>query len=82
MAFWLTLDQIYLALVKPGGHFICSVPTIWFQTYHGHPDDYWRFTNSAFFKILFDPIRYTIMESREIKTIENVDTLAAIGEVR
>lgn len=77
-AFWLTLDQIHKA-VKHGGLFFVSLPTIEFQVFHQHPDDYWRFTPSAFDKIILNPKRYTVLERLEISTGTLVDTLAGVG---
>lgn len=80
-AFWLTLAEIKRVL-RVSGYFVCSVPTINFTTYHGHPDDYWRFTYSAFFDILLDPSSYALIEHREIATHEQVDTLIGIAQKR
>lgn len=78
-AFWLTLETI-ARILRPGGAFLLSVPTIFFRIYHPHPDDYWRFTAPAFFNILMDPARYVLDEQREISTYaDGPDTLIAIG---
>lgn len=80
-AFWLTLDEIHRAL-RRGGYFICSVPTIAFTTFHGHPEDYWRFTDSAFTDIIMRLDRYKTIDRRDFRTVGDVDTFAAIGKKR
>jgi len=80
-AFWETLREIRRAL-KPGGFFVCSVPTIAYTTYHPHPDDYWRFTGSAFFNLIMSPLYYHLVDRRDIRTTGDVDTYAAIGRRR
>lgn len=76
-AFWLTLPEIWKTL-KPGGWFICGIPTIHFRTYHGFPDDFWRFTESSFFGILL--AGYELIDSKGICTFPpEVDTLIAIA---
>lgn len=80
-AFWLTLEEIYNVL-RVGGLFICSVPSIAFTVYHPHPDDYWRFTEPAFFKLIMRPDRYELLDRRDIRTVGDVDTYAGIARKR
>lgn len=83
-AFWLTLDHIATVL-RPGGYFLCSVPSIYFPNYHGHPDDYWRFTESAFQQILLPPQLYHMLAMERISTPARgpePDTYAAIARRR
>ena len=49
-AFWITMEEIH-RVIKPGGVILICVPTIGFVL-HGHPDDYWRFTESAMKELL------------------------------
>lgn len=80
-AFWLTLDEIF-RLLKFKGHFIFSAPTIYYPYYHGHPDDYWRITESAFRQVVMPPSRYIMLEERQIKTANDPDTISGIGAKR
>jgi len=43
--FWKSIPEMFRVL-KTGGLFVLSVPTIGFHE-HGYPDDYYRFTESA-----------------------------------
>jgi len=49
-AFWLTMGNIN-QLVKPNGYLMLSAPTIGYEE-HRHPQDYWRFTEDAFYLLL------------------------------
>lgn len=79
-AFWLTLQTIHLLLPKDG-LLLLSVPTIYYRVYHPHPDDFWRFTPSAFDNILLRG--YDVLDRRGISTYDDgPDTLIAIASKR
>lgn len=60
--FWLTLEAINKVL-KKGGYFVFGSPTYSFPI-HYHPDDYYRFLESA--------VRQVVMEGYEILDLEEV----------
>jgi SAM-dependent methyltransferase len=79
--FWLTLEQVARVL-RRGGHFVVSVPTLEYRNYHPYPEDYYRFTKPAVMEVLIDPGRYELLDVKEISTRDKVDTLAGIGRRR
>ena len=79
--FWLTLDQVARVL-RRGGLFVLSVPSIGYPQYHPYPEDYYRFTRPAFHEVLMDSARYEILDFKEINTNGVVDTLIGIGRRR
>ena len=79
--FWLTLEQVARVL-KRGGLFVLSVPSIGYPNYHPYPEDYYRFTRPAFHEVLMDSGRYEILDFKEIDTRGQVDTLVGIGRRR
>jgi len=79
--FWLTLEQVARVL-KRGGLFVLSVPSIGYPQYHPFPEDYYRFTRPAFHEVLMDSRRYEMLDFKEIDTRGQVDTLVAIGRRR
>jgi SAM-dependent methyltransferase len=79
--FWLTLQQVARVL-KRGGHFVLSIPTLEYRQYHPYPEDYYRFTKPAFTEVLLDAAFYESLDVREISTRDKVDTLAGIGRRR
>ena len=48
---WRAMAEIYRCLA-PGGLLIMS--SVWFFPIHAYPDDYWRFTSSAFRELMRD----------------------------
>jgi SAM-dependent methyltransferase len=48
---WRAMSEIHRCL-KPGGLLVMS--SVWFFPIHAYPDDYWRFTSSAFRELMRD----------------------------
>lgn len=67
--FWITLEQINKVL-KKGGYFIFAQPTIEFPI-HSHPDDYWRVTESAVRKVIFEGFTILDIETVYSKKVDD-----------
>jgi|SRR3990170_3627998 len=76
--FWLTLEEVARVL-KPGGHFVLSVPTLGYPTYHPYPQDYWRFTEDSFREVLLEPKWYDLLDVKLASTAGHVDGIAGIA---
>ena len=75
-AFWLTLRNIKWVL-KKGGFFICSTPTINFP-FHPYPKDYWRFTKEAYSDVIFKG--YDLVKIDGVVDSEGSPGICAIGK--
>lgn len=60
--FWETMENINM-IIKPGGFLVFSIPDFNFP-YHPHPEDYWRMSEQAVRKVIFD--------GYEILNLENI----------
>jgi len=76
IAFWLTLRSINWIL-KKGGYFICSTPTIGFP-FHPYPRDYWRFTEEAYVDVVFKG--YDLLKMDRVVDDEGNPGICAIGK--
>lgn len=76
--FWLTLEQV-ARILKPGGHFVLSVPTLGFATYHPYPKDFWRFSEDSFREVLIHPDLYELLDVKLASTNGRVDGIAGIA---
>lgn len=65
--FWKTLEQIN-KVIKDDGWFFVGMPTITFPI-HNHPDDYYRFTESAFRQVMMEG--YDVVDLIELLTKPN-----------
>jgi SAM-dependent methyltransferase len=72
----LTVQNIH-SVLKPGGFFIVSTPTIGFP-YHPYPKDYWRFTVDTYTDIFFKDME--ILEIRELKDPVGNPGLIGLGK--
>jgi predicted SAM-dependent methyltransferase len=65
--FWLTLEAMNRVL-KQDGYMIFCVPTFYFPI-HNYPEDFWRMSEQAIRKIIFDG--YEVLNMQEIFSKEN-----------
>ena len=76
--FWETLVQV-ARMLKPGGHFVLSVPTLGYPTYHPYPFDYWRFSPDSFKEVLLDPKLYDVVDVKPASTDGREDGIVGIA---
>ncbi len=74
--FWLTLTNIHYVL-KPGGFFFLSTPTINFA-YHAYPKDYYRFTKDAYEDVLLK--NYKILALDDLISDAGQPLIAGLGK--
>lgn len=64
--FWMTVMQIH-AMLKPGGYFYFSSPTVSFPL-HRHPKDYWRFTDDSLKEFIIPESVFELLNMEEVHT--------------